>query len=277
MLMPVVLFLLAACEKTGERVSMDDVEDENLTEMLFEDVFASIDEAETAVDGMLFSGLKSLETSDCPVITVDRPDTLRWPKVMTIDYGEACIKYAGDHTITRSGKIVITFTGRFRKPGATRTVTMVDYYINGIRVEGVKTIVNTGRNTNGNLEFSVVLSGGKVILPDSTVATREVTRTREWIGGELTPSPWDDQYLVTGNAGGITFSGLEYTRVITTPLSIDRACRFITSGIVEITTGDNPAVILDYGDGTCDALASVTIDGVTREIILRHNHRRFPG
>jgi hypothetical protein len=56
-----------------------------------------------------------------------------------------------------------------------------------------------------------------------------------------------------------------------TPLIFDGSCEFIKSGVVELTKNSSTAII-NYGDGTCDSKAIVTIDGTTEEISL-HSHR----
>ena len=43
---------------------------------------------------------------------------------------------------------------------------------------------------------------------------------------------------------------------------------FPVSGIVEIVKNDAKAT-LDYGNGDCDKLATITINGVSKEIVLR--------
>jgi hypothetical protein len=268
-------FFIGSCEKDNDVVTMNEVEDENLTETLFEDVFASVDEAEKYVDDMIFGGTKSLEVVECPVITVNNLEPNTWPKIITIDFGDECTKTYGNQTVTRSGKIVITITGRYRTPGSIHTVTFDNYFINGIKIEGTKTVENMGYNDNQNLWFEVTLTGGKITLPDNRFATREFVRTREWVSGSETATPWDDVYFISGSASGLNFKGVAYTREITTPLEVDLACRFIKSGIVEITVGEKATAVLDYGDGECDALATVTINGVTKEITLKYRHRNF--
>jgi hypothetical protein len=43
---------------------------------------------------------------------------------------------------------------------------------------------------------------------------------------------------------------------------------FPVSGIVEILKNELKAT-LDYGQGECDKLATITVNGVTKEIVLR--------
>jgi hypothetical protein len=60
---------------------------------------------------------------------------------------------------------------------------------------------------------------------------------------------------------------ITFNRTITEPLLIDRSCEYILSGTVELLRNGETTTI-DYGDGTCDDIATVTINGVTEEISL---------
>jgi hypothetical protein len=79
----------------------------------------------------------------------------------------------------------------------------------------------------------------------------------------------DDVYLIDGSADGIRPSGITWEREIVNALRKEMNCRWIVSGTVEITPEDRPTRILDYGDGTCDNIATVIINGVTYTITLR--------
>jgi hypothetical protein len=94
------------------------------------------------------------------------------------------------------------------------------------------------------------------------------SRVREWIQGYQTGNPWDDIYLITGTADGILASGMTWEREIINALRIELACRFIVSGTVEIRPEGKPVRILDYGNGDCDNIATVIVNGVTYTIYL---------
>ncbi len=271
--------LVYSCEKdeSTDKITEEDlagIEDDALADVLFSDIWESVDHAVQNVDDQLFNAqLKSqvVVADSCPMITVDHPDTTHWPKVITIDYGETgCVGFYGN---TRRGMIVITITGRYRMEGSLKTVTLVDYYINDIHIEGTKSILNNGRNENKNLTFSVELVGGRITTPNEIVIERECMRTREWVAGESTPNHWDDVYFITGSSSGKNFRGESYTRTILTPLEWAAACRFIRSGSVESVVGDRTPVILDYGEGECDNVATVSKDGEIKTILLRYNPR----
>ena len=52
------------------------------------------------------------------------------------------------------------------------------------------------------------------------------------------------------------------------PLIITGRYHYFVKGTVVITTENNSAVI-DYGDGTKDNLATITINGVTKQFTMR--------
>ncbi len=268
------LFILSSCQKDNGPATISDTdlklaEDDALTESVFDDIMASVDNAVMTTDDLLFNGgLKSAVVSEtCPLITVDHPDTEFWPKVITLDYGDGC---EGFFRKTRSGKIKITLTARYRVEGSIKTVELINYKINNLKVEGTKVISNDGRNENGNLTFTIQLTGGKLITEDEKEITREFTRVREWTAGELTPNHWDDVYSITGSASGININGISYTRTITSPLIKAASCVFIQSGTVAREVDGRPASTLDYGDGECDNEATITIGDITKTILLKH-------
>ncbi len=272
-----VLFYSCEKDESTEKITEEDlavVEDDALADVLFSDIWEAVDHAVQIVDDQLFNAQSKSQVvvaDSCPMITVDHPDTTHWPKVITIDYGETdCVGFYGN---TRRGKIVITITGRYRMEGSQKTVTLVDYYINDIHIEGTKSILNNGRNENKNLTFTVELVGGKITTPNEIVIEREFTRTREWVAGEATANHWDDVYFITGSSSGINFKGESYTRTILIPLEWAATCRFIKSGSVESVVGDRTPVILDYGEGECDNVATVSKDGEVKTILLKYNPR----
>ncbi len=271
-----------SCQKsdTGSMAKLSDDEvatarDNTLMENLLDDAMDAADQAVMMVDGWIYnndgSTLKSATVDTCPKVTVDHPDSTRWPKVITIDYGDLCTGFYGH---TRSGKIVITIWGRYMNPGSKRVVELVNYYVNGIHVEGTRTVMNEGRNNAGNLVFSVELKNGKITKNDTTIMTREYVRFREWVNGEKTRNRWDDVFFITGESQGVNFRGHSYHKTIINPLEWARTCRFIKSGTVSIRIDDKPPFTLDYGDGTCDNLATITRGDVTKEIQLQYHPRK---
>lgn len=193
-----------------------------------------------------------------PTITVDSTTN---PRVMTIDFGTGTIGTDGK---TRSGKLVVTWTGRYRDIGTVITITPDNFYQENKHIEGTKTIVNNGRNSSGNLTYSITVTNAKVTTSDGKIRTWNATRTREWIDGESTKYIGDDVYLITGGATGVNVNGKNYTSTITNALRFDLSCPYrLTEGRVEITPEGKVTRVVDYGDGTCDATFKVSIGART--------------
>jgi hypothetical protein len=124
-----------------------------------------------------------------------------------------------------------------------------------------------GRNNNGNLWWDIAVSGQIIKANSGGVVFWNSDRAREWIEGE--GQPWYKWvYLITGTANGTNANGKSYTVNITAPLKVKFNCEWIVSGTLEIQVENAPLVILDYGNGTCDNIATVTINGQTYTITL---------
>lgn len=261
--------MLISCDKNQENIpEVSIAEEDALTSLVFDDVFLEVDEAMEEMESVLYDGIKkSASEVTCKLVTIEQPnDTTFWPRTVTIDYGDECI---GKNGRVRSGKIIIEVSKKPYHRDHYRIVTFDNYYVDGYKIEGEKTITNEGRNENKNIYFSVVLRNGKVTSPEGTVMTKESEKIREWVAGSDTQRyRRDDEYMVTGGASGINKDGLAFTRTIVTPLHVSMDCPWILSGTVEINAEGRETAILDFGDDTCDRYATVTVGEKTRKIKL---------
>jgi len=204
-----------------------------------------------------FGGTENLP--DCAVATRDSAE-----KMITIDFGDGC---EGRDGVVRTGSIIIEFDGQFRRSGLTRTVTLENYTANGNAIEGSMSMTYNG-NGDG---YTREVNGAQITTEDgifSFSSVKAVVRTE----GASTLRPFDDSYEITGSKEGNTRRDIDFTSEITSPLVKKRGSircrRNIAAGVVEFTFGDTKA-ILDYGDGSCDRRATLTVNGETREIVLR--------
>lgn len=257
---------LVSCNKSDD-IQIEDTsfsKDEAFAEGEFERIGGMADEAYEMKTG----NLKSIEInriflSDCATVTLD---TNVFPHELTIDFGaENCLCNDGRY---RRGKIIITFTGRYRQPGTVITHGFEDYYVNDNQIEGTKVVTNMGPNQNGNMYFTIEVVGVIHRADTGGTVSWNSSRQREWIQGWNTHNRWDDIFLITGTAHGIKANGFEWSSEITSPLRVELACRFMVSGTVEIQPENRPLRVLDYGDGSCDNVATVTVNGVTYTIYL---------
>lgn len=265
-------FLFTSCEKNNDvKVSDEDIEiaeDEAFIDMVFEDLMNEIDAIESGL-------LKSTEEG-CADVTFTVADTI-W--TITVDYGDGCEQMIQNRfgvvidTIVRKGKVLIERKGRFLQEGSYRTVTLENFSINGIQIEGTRTVENKGLDQNLHMWFTIELQNGKITTPDGIEITRNSQRERHWVAGANTPGILDDEFKIWGTVNGMTAFGEDYSCTIIDSLHVKMACRLIVGGQVEIVVGERDPVVLDYGNGECDANATLKRDGQSRQIMLRYRPR----
>lgn len=197
---------------------------------------------------------------ECATVTVDRDS---FPKTVTIEYGEDCITRRG---ISKTGTVIITISDSIHLPGSTYTVEYIDLIVGRKLINLEASYTFEGYNDDQNAVVSWE-SFSTVIRRDSIMIERRFSHTKEWLSGFETPYIDDDQFILTGGGSVNINDRYEFSRVIVDPLFFDRACRFILSGVIEITR-NGETMIIDFGDGECDNIAVATKDGESKEIEL---------
>jgi len=189
-------------------------------------------------------------------------------QVVTVDFGSGCTGHDGR---TRSGQIIIHYSGgTYFTPGFRRVVTFNNYYVNSRHLEGTRTITNNGNNQAGHLNWTVNAVNMKVTRPNGVYHVWNSLRNREMTAGDtLLSNPLDDVYSITGTASGSNSNGNSCSATITNPLIKRGDCQWIVSGTVSITPSSRPMRTLDFGNGNCDDVATVTLNG-TAHIIHLH-------
>jgi hypothetical protein len=262
--------MFTSCEKEDvTNASFDEEieisEDDALMTDIFDDVFNDAELAENE------DGLKSGSAIVCRTVERDwSGDTL----IITITYNGECEAQIFNRTRSRSGQIIIKrFGGKRYMAGATRIITFNDFYVNDVKVEGVKTVVSQGLNADSTeVMFNINLVGGKLTFEDGTEVTRDAEKTRLRYFGESWLDMSDDYWMIDGISTGVNYLGNNYTRTLT-GLTALYTCRHFVSGTVEIKINDESPIILDYGEGDCDDKATISKGGESREITLRHRKR----
>ena len=203
------------------------------------------------------------EKSSCATIT---HDSLSNPKSITIDFGNTnCVCNDGK---SRRGKILVSYIGRYRDSASVHTISFDNYFVDNNQLLGTKTVTNNGHNSNGKTTFTIHVDGQVIKANNGGTITWVSDRVRVWTQGESTLTFIDDEYSITGSGSGTNSSGNSFTTLITSPLVRALACRWFKSGIITVTPSNKPVRTIDYGTGTCDANATVTINGTAYPIIL---------
>ena len=147
------------------------------------------------------------------------------------------------------------------------TYTFDGFHYNDFLVQGNRTVTRSlGTSTyQVNTHPICVMDMNMTFTNSRGIFTRVGTRTRECIEGYTTAIWTDNVYVITGNWTTTFPNGNVHSNAIsnTTPLRVRLNCDYrVVSGVVNITRPNHTAV-LDYGAGTCDNLATISIDGGT--------------
>ena len=244
-------------------------------EAQYDDVFnitASMNSSQVGEDlglGNNVSGLYPLgnapdTVAQCFTVTVVPNIPHVFPKTVTIDFGSGCLGRDGKY---RKGKIVSIYTNPMRVPGAKVSTTFVDYFVDSFKIEGTHITENTSFNN---------MQGWKVTVINGKITNTNTGKWKMWnsvknvlqIEGNGTPNfPLDDVYKITGGATASNSGGHTWSANIEEPLIKKFTCRWIVKGTVRLNR-DGRLALLDYGNGDCDNLAIIYINGVPHVIRL---------
>ncbi len=246
-------FIFMACNRRDKDKDSDTslAADHALSENVYHDAVNMADEASDKSTGDHLSSYKT--ASNCATVT---HDTLSTPKSITIDFGAVnCLCNDGKN---RRGKILITYTGHYRDSGSVHNIAFDNFYVNDNHIMGTKTVTNMGKNSANQSYFSIQVNGLIVKAITNDTISWTSNRVRTWIQGESTPVRLDDVYQITGSASG-TKGGNSYTATIIQPLVKAVDCDYISAGVQTIQVAGKLPRSIDYGNGSCDNTAQVTI------------------
>ncbi|MEM9142243.1 MAG: hypothetical protein AAGA86_04600 [Bacteroidota bacterium] len=276
------IFAFVACETEETGSSPDENTSESIEQLSAAvNLEASVEEADNVLDdiaiysGSFFGIGSNSEFSkvghwrgrsgffrECAEIETEETDE---SLTVTITFAGECEDENGN-AIT--GVVVKTET--LSDTGSENTMTITDMTINGYVINGTKTFTWVESNANGNPEMNGATE--ITIVSEEGTVTKSGTKTVEITEGADTDTWTDNVKTITGSR---SYTGLEtsFSMEITTPLVKPAACKFIVSG-VKTYTADEGTTTLDYGDGTCDGAATMTLpDGTVEEVTLRRRRR----
>lgn len=256
------LFFFTSCEKDATEIDNEVLatfimsENQAVSESVTDD--ANVVFFEAAVNAGLYrtnQTVQSTNSTSCATVTVTPQNS--FPKTIVINFGTGCTSADG---IARSGKINITLSDYLHNPGSTAVITFENYHAAGYKVEGTVTWTNT--STLNGFSWTRVVTNGKLSSPlDGYYWLHEGTKNVIQTTGSNTPlNLLDDVYSITGSHTVTNPAGKTRTATITEPLIKPTTCHNVTQGKVKIQ-GPNHFAIMDYGTGTCDREATISIDG----------------
>jgi hypothetical protein len=286
LILAAVAFLIPSCSKDDEGGSISETDialaqDEAYVEALYDDVDnLALTEIQTLDENdYVTSGMKSTSVGACYTVTVNHPDSTTFPKEVIIDFGEGCsVMYNGD-TITRSGQIIINISNRWYRQNAEQVMTFNNFYFNGAKVEGTRTMTNNGLNEQNRLQIAIHLEAGKVTFSEGAFMTRTASHVREWA---RKMNSFNDTIYVTGSANGVNVLGETYNREITEPLVWVHCAELqyrwsVAAGKMEITNSNRGNMTIEHTGNGCDGDVVVEKDGNQYNYQFRYRHGNKSG
>lgn len=190
---------------------------------------------------------------------------------ITIDFGtaEGCTDPRGN---VRKGKIIITFSGNRFQINNSVSTTYENFSVNGVKIEGIRTVQLTSIEP---VIHEITVEDGKITWPDNSFATRDLAHHfRKWDMKGTPLDRTDDEVVLLegGTATGINRRGKEYSMEISSDIVFKAACfstsKFLPAAGEKILSVEGKQIIVNYGQGDCDNVISVTINGVTRVVTV---------
>ncbi len=265
------ILVLVSCDKDDSQdiseegtITVAELKVSDETDLIAEDVI-NIGEEVYATDEITVTSKANYISDflpDCVTITTVVTST---SKEKTIDFGEGCELPNGN---VLSGIIYLSYLKDMDLATKTLSMSLENFTFNGVAVEGSASVVRTRSNDSGNPQSDAEASfSGN--WPDGTSANFTANRTREWIEGYGSGYWADNVFLISGKGTYTGKMGNVFMKETIVPLRRELSCRFIVSGILEISRNGATAS-LDFGDGTCDAKGILTYpNGEHEEIFLR--------
>ena len=265
-----------------EQAAVFSSESEVESQFVFNDVFDNV----MGVNGELGTGGVGIfgRTTDigrtakmdslpsCTTVSIT-PLTLGvFPKTVVIDFGTGCT--INGHL--RSGKITTVYTGPLWEPGKSATTTFTNYRIDTFTIAGTHVLTNTTVSGANQRQFKTEITGAKVAKPNGDYVEWNATRSTTQVEGNSTLSPLDDVFQITGSSNGKTQRGtllVSWASTIQEPLVKRTGCRWFSAGTIKtqrngLSSNSQWVGLLDFGNGTCDNKASLTVNGTVHQITL---------
>jgi hypothetical protein len=191
----------------------------------------------------------------------------------TIDFGTTGCTLDNGNVL--KGKIIISFVYQPAATSHTITYTFENFYHNTIKFDGTKTFTRVRIAASGNVPAHPRVTMNMdmtATFPNGDEYHRTGERVREIIEGMGNDDFLDNIYKITGNWVTTGPNAGTQTSTITTELHVKMSCiavhkPLIVSGVITIVRGNNTAT-LDYGNGACDNVAILTVNGNPFEIAI---------
>ena len=282
-LLSVLTFSCSKNETETPKFSSDETAVNAKIDLMNEDVSSIVEglETDTYTNASNFTSENNIPSlskiTTCGTISRDpafgTPLTPGTVVTKTIDFGTDGCALANGNTV--KGKIVVTFTYQPSATTHTITYTFTDFYHNAIKYNGSDIFtreMSVGTQTSPSHPIVTMNINMAATLADGRVLNRVGERVREIMEGYGTAGLEDNVYQVTGSWTTTYPNSSVLSSSITSPLIIKMSCLdvhkpLLVQGVITHTRNGRVST-LNYGEGICDNLAVLTINGIAYNIII---------
>ena len=252
----VSMLVVTACHRTSpNNLSEEDdnggyASDASRIEWVNDDVISMADAAASVYNGHFMGQLVTVGT-----------DTTHDPHVLTIRFGD--VDYLCLDGRKRGGTINVFYSGLYTDPAKVHTIIYDKYFINDNQLTGSVKTIRVDTTVLGNWYYSVLVNDSLNMSLDplnSKYVIWQGALVRKWAQGFVTGTDRsDDIFSVSGSATLTRPNGHQFTCEISSPLQFAMNCDFCEAGVIDVTGYTPPMRVLNYGFGTCDAIAQLNI------------------
>lgn len=265
-------------EEVSKAAGESDAAAETTYNEFFDDAMGVNNDVGVAGSGVFYNRIDTLTpVPRCFTITITHPNNTPFPAIVELDFGTTGCP--GPDGRIRRGKIITEYTNRLTNAGAIATTSFDGFYVDAAHVQGTHKITNISIPGTTAKKYKVEVINGKLSWPDGNFIEWSSNKTITQFEGLATPDyPKDDAFKIEGAANGFVKRGnllVRWESTITEPLVRRLTCRWIVKGRIRTVRANLPnptnshwAAILDFGLGNCDNQATISINGVIRQITL---------
>lgn len=202
---------------------------------------------------------------DCATVEIDEDNNVK-----TVTFSGTCYGKGGQ---SRSGTMIISYSDVRNEAGSFRQVEYSDFYMNDVKIEGIRRTEVVSVDENGNKTMKTTVTEGKMIYEDGTFKTKNSEMTR-FTYREESKKVYS---TLTGSSSGVSTEGVNFSMEITTPIKFSYGCSMdgkmkkgkVPVQGIKVTTDGDSSITTDFGDGICDSLVEVTKDGEVETVDLK--------
>lgn len=248
----IISFIAYSCSDDKEMIEEEDLTQTELKTILESDDVSAV--ADTALSELYrnnSSSSKSAKNNDC--YSAEYTDA-----GFTATFNN-CVLNGTDNV---NGTVTVVYN--VESEAASYTATYTDFYVGTIKINGTRTYVLSGNSDENSVSFSVVSTMSLEMEDGETISENGTKTFTVTFGDSLETSTLTIDGDWTLNVDGDTYK----VNVIDT-LEGNFSCAYLTTGVMTVDK-NGLMVTVNFGDGTCDDLATLIYPNeVEEEISLK--------